>query len=159
MMMSYFLEGSTTPWQTATYEGHVALDFHARYFTLRKDTPNERHLPFVDRVDPDGFLESLRRHDLIHGPDNQVMYLKLLENNEYVVFKSIQLRLRPTHARYGRLQPEAFKVGDVVEVSIVFVALPVKDNKRVVIPQLRAMTLLNGDIRWVTTAMFYSSSD
>lgn len=62
------------------YEGHVAIDIHARYFTQRKNAPNEQNLPFADGVDPDGTLAGLRKHDLIHGPDNKVSYLKLLEN-------------------------------------------------------------------------------
>ena len=78
-MMNHFPENSMSKWQTAVYEGHVAIDIHACYFTLRKNAPNEQNLPFADGVDPDGILAGLRKHDLIHGPDNKVSYLELLE--------------------------------------------------------------------------------
>jgi hypothetical protein len=81
MMTAHFPVDSTHPWQETLYEGHTAIDFNARYFTQRKDAPKESSLPFFEGVDPEGVLETLRRQDLIHGPDNQVEYLKLLDNN------------------------------------------------------------------------------
>ena len=75
---AYFPEGSLNCWQSTLYEGHVAIDFNARYFTLRKHSPNEQNLPFSDGVDPHGFLAKLRKHDLLHGTDNKVEYLKWL---------------------------------------------------------------------------------
>ena len=65
------------------YEGYTAIDFNARYFTTRRDAPNEENLPFADGVDPDGTLAKLQKHDLIHGPDNKVAYLRLLENERF----------------------------------------------------------------------------
>lgn len=67
-------------WQNALYEGHIATEFNSRYFTARKDAPNEENLPFGEGVDPNGDLASIRKHDLIHGPDNRVAYLKALEH-------------------------------------------------------------------------------
>jgi hypothetical protein len=61
----------------------MAIDFNARYFTKRKDAPHESNRPFLEGVDPQGVLEKLRKHDVIHGPDNQVEYIKLLENDGY----------------------------------------------------------------------------
>jgi hypothetical protein len=80
-MSNHFPLQSTNPWQTAIYESHSAIDFNARYFTKRTDAPNESHLPFLQGVDPAGVLEKLRKHDLIHGPDNQVEYIQLLDND------------------------------------------------------------------------------
>lgn len=79
-MKIHFPDNSMSKWQTATYEGHVALDIHTRYFTPRKTAPNEQNLPFADGVDPHGVLAGLRKHDLIHGLDNKVSYLELLEH-------------------------------------------------------------------------------
>ena len=78
-MSTHFPIGFINHWQNTLYEGHAATDFNARYFTARNDAPNEVNLPFGHGVDPNGVLASLRRHDLIHGPDNEVAYLKPLE--------------------------------------------------------------------------------
>jgi hypothetical protein len=80
-MSTHFPAQSILPWQACLYEGHTAIDFNARYFTKRTDAPNESNHPFLQGVDPQGVLEKLRKHDLIHGPDNQVEYIKLLEND------------------------------------------------------------------------------
>ena len=64
------------PLQTAIYEGYDAIDANARYFSFRKNVPNERGLTFGKGVDPDGTLASLRDQHLIHGYDNKVEYLK-----------------------------------------------------------------------------------
>jgi len=76
-MLDYFPADAINMWQSTTYEGHAAVDLHARYFTMRKNAPNEANIPFTDGVDPDGALSALRKHDLIHGPDNRVSYLKM----------------------------------------------------------------------------------
>jgi len=78
-MSAHFLVGSVNHWENTVYEGHAATDFNARYFTRCNDTPNEGNLTFGDGVDPDGVLGMLHGHDLIHGPDNQVAYLKALD--------------------------------------------------------------------------------
>jgi hypothetical protein len=78
-MSDHFPAKSMTHWQNTLYEGHVATDFNARYFTTRKGSPQEANLSFLDGVDPDGILAGLRGQDLIHGPDNQVTYLRALE--------------------------------------------------------------------------------
>jgi hypothetical protein len=76
-MTAHFPDGKINNWENTTYEGHIATDFNARYFTNRNSARSEANLPFLEGVDPDGVLAGLRHHDLIHGPDNQVMYLRL----------------------------------------------------------------------------------
>jgi len=76
-MRSIFSDDATNIWQTTSYEGHTAIDIHARYFTVRKDAPKEPNLPFSQGVDPEGTLLKLRKHDLIHGRDNKVEYMKM----------------------------------------------------------------------------------
>jgi hypothetical protein len=73
-MASIFPDGKVFKWENTTYEGHIATDFNARYFTNRSNARNEANLPFLEGVDPDGVLAELRGHDLIHGGDNQVTY-------------------------------------------------------------------------------------
>lgn len=76
---STFTRGKMLDWQCGIYEGHAALTFNARYFTLRRHAPNERTLPWGEGVDPQGLLEKLRGQNMIHGPDNKVAYRHRLE--------------------------------------------------------------------------------
>ena len=70
------------PLQTSVYEGYDAIDANARYFSIRKNVPNERGLTFGRGVDPDGTLANLRDQLLIHGYDNKVEYLKEERDNK-----------------------------------------------------------------------------
>jgi hypothetical protein len=140
-MSACFPPKSTHPWQETLYEGHMAIDFNARYFTKRKDAPHESNRPFLEGVDPQGVLEKLRKHDVIHGPDNQVEYIKLLENDGYAKI-TFPRHLTYNDDRYGKISPGTFQVGDIVEVTVTFVVLPIKDDRYIVIPQLKVLTLL-----------------
>ena len=82
IVKAHFPENSVNNWQPATYEGHAALDLHRRYFTSQKLAPNKVNLPFMEVVDSDGVLASVRGQDLIHGPDNQVHYLELVVSDK-----------------------------------------------------------------------------
>lgn len=66
------------------FEGDYAIDVHARYFTERRYAPNVRHTPFPEDIDPLHILETLRGADFIHGPDNEVQYLKMVRDESDV---------------------------------------------------------------------------
>ena len=80
MLLTHFPDGSMINWENTMYEGHIATNFSARYFTNRNLARNEVNLPFGDGVDPNGVLANVRGQDLIHGPDNQVTYVRRLKN-------------------------------------------------------------------------------
>ena len=66
-MSTHFPAESMTHWENTLYEGHIATDFNAQYFTT-------------------GILTGLRGQDLIHGPENQITYLRALEQGcTYVI--------------------------------------------------------------------------
>ena len=52
--------------------------------------------------------------------------------------------------RYCIIKLGRFQIGDVVEITIAFVILPVRDQQYIMIPQLRVVTLLNDQIQQVT---------
>src|SRR6266542_2889773 len=52
--------------------------------------------------------------------------------------------------RYCIIKPSGFQIGDVVEITIAFVILPVRDERYIMVPQLRVVMLLNDQIRQVT---------
>jgi hypothetical protein len=77
MIKDHFPEGKMDHWENTVYEGHVASDYNARYFSNRSAARNEANLLFLGGVDPAGVLAGRCHHDLIHGPDNQVKYLTI----------------------------------------------------------------------------------
>lgn len=81
-MGKIFPEGTIHKWENSHYEGHIATEFNARYFTNRSNAKNESNLPFLEGVDPDGVLAELRGHDLIHGADNQVAYMSHTDSGQ-----------------------------------------------------------------------------
>ncbi|KAG2020177.1 hypothetical protein CC2G_005545 [Coprinopsis cinerea AmutBmut pab1-1] len=127
-------EDGLTGVEPKLYEGEVALDFHARYFTDREAAPQEKHVPFDERVDPRGILETLRGTRLIHGPDNRVEYcIKVIDPDGTT--------------RYEPYDPACIKEGDIVEVTCAFKCVPIKDRRYRFLPALRAVTLLESCVR------------
>lgn len=55
----------------------------------------------------------------------------------------------PSIPSYSQVEPSIFQTGDVVEASIAFVVLPVREDRYVMIPQLRSLMLLDNSIRQV----------
>lgn len=80
--MNNFPDGKVESWQSTMFEGHVALDMHARYLTERRLAPQESHIEYGYMVDPDGVLSDIQGTDYIHGPDNCVEYLEMRKTNE-----------------------------------------------------------------------------
>ena len=147
MMRSPFPDELVSSWQPTMYEGHVTVDIHTRYFTIWKSAPNEKNLPFMNGIDPDKVLLTLRRHDLIHGPDNRVTYLKIMTESENQM-KYMQLFGQDPcspYISYNLVNPTLFQIGDIIEACFAFVILPIRDNKYVAVPQLRSLMLLDDE--------------
>ncbi|EAU82077.1 hypothetical protein CC1G_09679 [Coprinopsis cinerea okayama7 len=116
------------------YEGDAALDFHARYFTDRELIPHEKHIPFNDFVDPNHILEDLRGAAFIQGPDNHVEYcMRTVDKNGIV--------------EYSVFNPGQFKEGDIVEVTLSLVCVPIKNQQYRLLLVMRALTLLSSENR------------
>ncbi|KDR65698.1 hypothetical protein GALMADRAFT_148469 [Galerina marginata CBS 339.88] len=77
-----FPQGALENWNSATFEGHTAIDMNNRFFTLRKQATIEEIVPFSDTVDPYGILAGAISHDdqFVHTTENEVEYYEL---NEY----------------------------------------------------------------------------
>jgi hypothetical protein len=53
------------------------------------------------------------------------------------------------------MNPQTFRVGDVVEAQVSFIAAPLKDNKHKMIVVLRSIALLNATFSQVRTNIAY----
>ncbi|KAH6909729.1 hypothetical protein BKA70DRAFT_1561420 [Coprinopsis sp. MPI-PUGE-AT-0042] len=116
------------------WEGQVAVDCHARYFTDRESASQEKHLEFGEGVDPMNILDDLRGASLIHGSDNKVEYLTKMQDPDGVW-------------GYEECNPSVFKEGDVVEVVVSFIAVPVKGGSYKLVTSMKALSLISNEVR------------
>ncbi|KAF6740915.1 hypothetical protein DFP72DRAFT_1027664 [Ephemerocybe angulata] len=121
------------------YEGNPSIDSHARYFTDRHLSPYEKNEPLSHWIDPERALTAIQPPTFIHGPDNIVDYCTLM-GDEYL------------YDRYALHDPKLFKAGDIVEISFSCVAIPVKGSAYKLILNLRALTLIDDQLRLVRSS-------
>ncbi|KAJ6470780.1 hypothetical protein C8R47DRAFT_1325133 [Mycena vitilis] len=99
-----------------------------RLFSSRSEVPTEQDNTFQDGVDAIGRLAKLKGAELIHAPENIVKYFRLINGTE--------------GSHYAKEIPGAFKVGDLVEMQLSFVAM-MSHKKVKVTNRLQALTLLD----------------
>lgn len=154
--ITFFPEDQLELWQPTMFNPHVAIDAHSRYFTERRFSPQEPNIPFGPMVDPKGILTSIQGNDFIHGQDNYVEYLehRLKDGNSRWVqekhdIQFINLHIE-THSSYVETNPLNIRVGDIVEVQLAFVTIPVAKEKFRMLICLRGITLLESGHRNVS---------
>jgi hypothetical protein len=62
------------PFKVDSFGSFSCLNLSTRYFTSRKDDPQNPAVPFSPAVDPKGILASMSTTTYFHGEDNQVLY-------------------------------------------------------------------------------------
>ncbi|KAF8867494.1 hypothetical protein BD779DRAFT_1685747 [Infundibulicybe gibba] len=116
-------------WETPSHQSHPSLPTSNRYLTPRRDAPHMEHIPFESSVDPHGHLEAMLKDGYVHGEENIVeYYTKNMEAG------------KKTFVKAG---PQAFRKGDIVEVQVSFVVVPLKKQKYKMIGTLHAIALLD----------------
>ncbi|KAJ7640377.1 hypothetical protein DFH06DRAFT_1137831 [Mycena polygramma] len=106
-----------------------------RLFSCRSDVPTEQDNDFQDGVDALGHLAKLKGTDLIHAPENIVSFFRVTNGAS------------PTSNsgdRYVKQIPGAFKVGDLVEMQLAFVAIMAHKTIKVT-NRLQALTMLDDE--------------
>ncbi|KAH9487339.1 hypothetical protein JR316_0001413 [Psilocybe cubensis] len=95
---------------------------------LHKDTG------FHPLVDPDNVLASMVGDSFIHAIDNKVQFLcrEILPDGT---------------ARYYSYNPASIQIGDIVEISVAFVAFPAQGNKYKFVVALRGILVLDQEAR------------
>lgn len=61
---------------------------------------------------------------------------------------ALQVNANERH-RYAPLKPNTFKVGDIVEVAFSIVGIPIRGDRTMLMLNLRALTLLDDQVRKV----------
>jgi len=125
----------------STFAEYPAIDVANRYFTPTVSASPEDICPLTDEVDPLGTLAKAAGTAYVHTEDNKVYYSKKTScKNGDAIFQ-------PTG-------PQTFQVGDIVEVQVSFIAVPIRDNKWKISTILRSISLF--DTRYTQEAFVKS---
>jgi hypothetical protein len=154
-------EGSLEPWALGTASMAQGTTFEAsnRYFTSKRDAPDMEPVPISPLIDPRGILEGLKKEELLHGEENQVYYYRVHESAlratkryETHILDDRSQTLTKTKS-VETVNPQIFRVGDIVEAQVSFIAVPLKDSKYKLIVVLRSIALLNANFSQVRTVI------
>ncbi|KAF9457877.1 hypothetical protein BDZ94DRAFT_1174700, partial [Collybia nuda] len=123
-----FAEGRMELWSCVNRTPNECDSIHAsnRYLMLKMEAT---HQPFKKLVDPKGILKAMAKESYVHTEDNDVLYTKCKTQAEGKFF-------------YKEIGPQAFQIGDIVEIQVLFVVVPLKDEKVKMIMVLQSITLL-----------------
>ncbi|KAF8882598.1 hypothetical protein BD779DRAFT_1444737, partial [Infundibulicybe gibba] len=131
-----FPEGRLERWQSEWHGAFAGLAMSNRYFTPKRDTPDMIHIPFGTTIDPRGILENMRKEGYVHGEENEVMYYNQQTNQG--------------HTKFIKANPQIFRVGDIVEVQVSFIVVPLKKEKYKMAITLQAVAMLDGSFSQVS---------
>ncbi|KAF8969131.1 hypothetical protein BDZ97DRAFT_1915494 [Flammula alnicola] len=115
----------------STYEDFSAIDVANRYFTPRGGAATEEIRPLTAEVDPKGYLAKAAGSTYVHTEENKVYYFEKTGNEQ-------------SGTGFRATGPQIFQVGDIVEVQVSFIAIPMRDNKWKISTILRSISLFDG---------------
>ncbi|TFK58730.1 hypothetical protein BDN72DRAFT_781684, partial [Pluteus cervinus] len=101
------------------------------YFTRRKDGPLMKPVAFHQDIDPKGFLSRAVGSNIIHTEENQVKYFRR-EKDEV------------GDARYHPVEPQIFRIGDIVEIQFGLVVYKMRTDNYILKPMLYSLALIDG---------------
>ncbi|KAJ7029488.1 hypothetical protein C8F04DRAFT_1187701 [Mycena alexandri] len=111
-------------------EASTTYSANNRVFTSQSDAPHEQDNSFHEGLDPLGHMARLKTGELIHAPENMVRYFK-------------RAHVKGTDFKYEAHVPGGFKIGDIVEMQVSFVAFSTGNNRVKITSRLQAITLLD----------------
>ncbi|KAH9476429.1 hypothetical protein JR316_0012004 [Psilocybe cubensis] len=115
--------------------GFNVFHAHSQYFTKVSAYQNKSdNIGFHPLVDPDNVLASMVGDSFIHAIDNKVQFLR----------REI---LPDGTARYYSYNPASIRIGDIVEISVAFVAFPAQGNKYKFVVALCGILVLDQEAR------------
>jgi hypothetical protein len=119
-----------------------------RYFTSKRDAPDMVPVPIPPSIDPHGILENLKKGGFIYGEENEVYYYRAHETTSsgtkrYEIYIPKDTALMKEPKSVETVNPQIFRVGDIVEAQVSFIVVPLKDKKYKMIVVLRSIALLD----------------
>ncbi|TFK45248.1 hypothetical protein OE88DRAFT_1640182, partial [Heliocybe sulcata] len=129
-MSRSFKDGTMQDWTPSEFQGHPTIDVASRYFTPTRDLGISLRVPFDSHVDLKKILTKLVDDKWVHTPDNVVEYCQVIRNEGGKL-------------KYVNCDPAVFRIGDIVEVDIGFIAIPIASNQVRLSLMLCSLSLLD----------------
>ncbi|KAJ2924574.1 hypothetical protein H1R20_g12525, partial [Candolleomyces eurysporus] len=123
-------DGALEPWQPAVHEASMAVEANARYFTPASSASSQDIVDFAPFVDPTGQMRGLMEGDYVHTTDNRVDYMEIVTSSD-------------GKTQYRAVDPVTFRIGDIVEATVSFAAMPTRNGSAKLHVLLRALVLLD----------------
>jgi hypothetical protein len=148
-----FSEGILDSWTSSEEQcfGFPCLDISNRYLTPVKEA-NGPEIAFQKGVDPCGILRGMAIGDgtcaYVHTEENQVQYFSSCRNRNGTLMSLSRIFTYPNlnshrNIRFQPCEPQTFRNGDIVQVQLSFVVIPVKGGHRKMLTILRSVALLD----------------
>ncbi|KAF8229612.1 hypothetical protein L208DRAFT_1285997, partial [Tricholoma matsutake] len=117
------------------------LDMANHYFTPKRVAQGQPNVAFQKDVDPHSVLANMvvsdAVHSYIHMDNNQVQY--------FTTFKGVGSK--------RSCGPQMFCIGDIIQVQVSFITIPVWGNNYKMLVVLHSMALLDGSLSNVCTSL------
>jgi hypothetical protein len=147
-----FSEGILDSWTSSEEKcfSFPCLDISNCYLTPLKEA-NGPEIAFQKGVDPRGILRGMAIGDgtcsYVHTEENQVQYFSSCRDRSGTL-KSLSRTFTYTDlnshcVRFQQCEPQTFRNGDIVQVQLSFVVIPVKGGHRKMLTILRSVALLD----------------
>lgn len=140
------------------HQGFQSLSSSNRYLTRRDQADDLAEVLIPPVMDPHWHLEEVAGEKYVYTDDNEIFCYerKIMDSGEreWVFWSASKPIMITDHYRFVDISPSKIQIGDIVEVHMMFMAVPVKDGKKKVISTLRSITLLDSNL---TEVRFYIS--
>jgi len=142
-------------WQPPSYDKFPSIELTNRYFTQRSDDPHASSVPLDGSVDPTGKLTALAGREFFHGEDNVVLYrAKTTESTKYAlahINTNTHMLNRLPNDRLKKIAPCTIQIGDIVEVLMSILFIPIRNRRFKMAVKLRGIVILDTTYADVST--------
>jgi hypothetical protein len=164
-----FAEGLLENWMPAesTNSDLESFDMSNRYLTPLKEISGfAESIPFNKGVDPRNILRDMAKNGHIHTEDNYVEYFSMHRDScgqRRSIKKLSKVNIKNSLLfwiqRFQACEPQLFRVGDIVQVQLSFVVIPVKGGRRRMLTILRSLALLDESFTMNLVSLLKEFSD
>ena len=154
-----FQEGALKDLQGPKHVNQLSMS--NRYFMLACEANEMQAVAFLPGVDPTKILHGMAQEDssctYIHMEDNQVHYYKTHRDKAGVI-RSVSSAINHVRNwwiiyRYKRCEPQVFRVGDIIEAQVSFIAILIKGGQRKMLTVLWSLALIKANFKKVCTSV------
>ncbi|KAF8222891.1 hypothetical protein L208DRAFT_1319926, partial [Tricholoma matsutake] len=126
------------------------IDVSNHYLTPIRDAQDVESIPFDKGIDPHGILQDMARGD------GSYSYIHTEDNQDIILFKQTKTYIRLAMFRFDACEPQMFHIGDIVQLQLSFVTVPVKEGgHQRMLSMLQSIALLKQGSSMVRTQLEY----